>query len=123
MLYTKKEAARLLSVHENTVSRAMVSGKLKCRRIGTAIRFTLDDLEQYLGSRLIPDKEKASATEPLDSRFIPRDILKSLETEMKGISHGTVSLIIHIRDNHPRFVIGRERSFIQDTKEAEGSGT
>jgi excisionase family DNA binding protein len=122
MLYTKKEAARLLSVHENTVSRAMVNGKLKCRRIGSAIRFTQEDLEQYIGARLIPEPGKTSAGE-LDSRFIPRDILKSLETEMKGISHGTVSLIIHIRDNHPRFVIGRERSFIQDTKEAEGSGT
>jgi excisionase family DNA binding protein len=123
MLYTKKEAARLLSVHENTIYRAMVSGNLKCRRIGTAIRFTLEDLEQYIGGRIVMDPEKTSATEPLDSRFIPRDILKSLETEMKGINHGTVSLIIHIRNNHPRFVIGRERSFIQDTKEAEGSGT
>jgi excisionase family DNA binding protein len=123
MLYTKKEAAQLLSVCEKTVDKAMIGGKLKCRRIGTAIRFTQEDLEQYIGARLIPEPGKTSAGEPLDSRFIPRDILKTLETEMKGISHGTVSLIIHIRENHPRFVIGRERSFIQDTKEGEGSGT
>jgi excisionase family DNA binding protein len=123
MLYTKKDAARLLSVCEKTVDKAMIGGKLKCCRIGTAIRFTHEDLEQYIGARLIPDPEKTSATEPLDSRFIPRNILKSLETEMKRISYGTVSLTIHIRDNHLRFVIGRERSFIQDTKEVEGSGT
>jgi excisionase family DNA binding protein len=123
MLYTKKDAAQLLSVCEATIARAMVSGKLKCRRIGSAIRFTQEDLEQYIGARLIPEPEKTSAMEPLDSRFIPRDILKSLETEMKGISHGTVSLTIHIRDNHLRFVIGRERSILMDTKEVEGSGT
>jgi hypothetical protein len=46
---------------------------------------------------------------------IPHDVLKILETEIDGIEHGTVSLEIHLRDGHPRFVIGRERSFLPDT--------
>jgi hypothetical protein len=50
---------------------------------------------------------------------IPPDVLKILETETDGISYGIVSLTIHIRDNRPRFVIGRERSFFPDAdKEA-----
>jgi hypothetical protein len=46
---------------------------------------------------------------------IPPDVLKILETEIDGISHGTVSLTIHIRDSRPRFVIGQERSFFPET--------
>jgi hypothetical protein len=45
---------------------------------------------------------------------IPPDVIKIFETEINGISHGTVSLTVHLRDNHPRFVIGRERSILAD---------
>jgi hypothetical protein len=46
---------------------------------------------------------------------LPPDVIKILESEIDGIIHGTVTLTIHLRDNHPRFVIGRERSFLPDT--------
>ena len=45
---------------------------------------------------------------------IPPDIIKILESEIDGISHGTVSLIVHLRDGYPRYTIGRERSFLPD---------
>jgi hypothetical protein len=35
-----------------------------------------------------------------------------LEQELAGVSHGAGALAIHLRDGHPRFVIGRERLFI-----------
>jgi hypothetical protein len=37
-----------------------------------------------------------------------------LETETSGISHGSVTLTIHLRDYRPRFVISRERSLLPD---------
>jgi hypothetical protein len=46
---------------------------------------------------------------------LPPDVIRILESEIDGIRHGTVSLTIHLRDNHPRYVIGRERSFLPDT--------
>jgi hypothetical protein len=46
---------------------------------------------------------------------IPPEILKLLEAEIAGISHGSVTLTIHLRDSHPRFVISRERSLLPDT--------
>jgi hypothetical protein len=56
---------------------------------------------------------------PSENRgIIPPDIIKTLESEIEGISHGTVSLVIHIRDSRPRFVVGRERSFLPETEEA-----
>jgi hypothetical protein len=52
---------------------------------------------------------------------IPPEVLKLLEAEIAGISHGSVTLTIHLRDGRPRFVISRERSFLTDTKDAGGS--
>jgi hypothetical protein len=46
---------------------------------------------------------------------IPRDVIKIFETEIDGVSHGSVTLTVHLRDNHPRFTIGRERSFLPST--------
>jgi hypothetical protein len=46
---------------------------------------------------------------------IPPDIIKMLESETAGISHGSVTLTIHLRDYRPRFVISRERSLLADT--------
>jgi hypothetical protein len=46
---------------------------------------------------------------------IPLDVIRILEAEIDGVTHGTVSLTIHLRDNHTRFVIGRERSFLPET--------
>jgi excisionase family DNA binding protein len=110
MLYDKKEAARILSVSVKTIERSIASGRLTCRRIASNVRFTQDDLNQFAGARVVGDAEKPSV--PLAETAIPPDIIKTLETEMGGINHGTVSLTIHIRDKHPRFVIGRERSFL-----------
>jgi excisionase family DNA binding protein len=112
MLYTKNDAARLFHVCTRTIEREITSGRLKYRRIGSAVRFTREDLEQFTGSRFVVDTEKLAA--PEERHTIPDNIIKTLEKELLGISHGSVTLTIHIRDSHPRFVIGRERSFIQD---------
>jgi excisionase family DNA binding protein len=115
MLYDIKAAARLLSVSYSTVSRAVASGQLKCRRIGNAVRFTLEDLESYIGGRIA--REGSTSEAAFKSARIPADILKNLEIEMKGVIHGTVTLSIHFRYGNPRFFIGRERSFFPDAEE------
>jgi excisionase family DNA binding protein len=48
MLYSQKEAAAFLNVSVKTVERARVSGRLNCRRIGSAIRFTQGDLDEFI---------------------------------------------------------------------------
>jgi hypothetical protein len=45
---------------------------------------------------------------------IPPEIIKLVEAEIQGLSHGSVTLTIHLRDYRPRFVIGRERSLLPD---------
>jgi excisionase family DNA binding protein len=120
MLYNVKEASRLLSVSLKTIERALADGRLQCRRIGRAIRFTREDLERFIGTSIRADTEKPVTPEV--RHVIPPEIIKTLERELTGISHGIATLTIHIRDNHPRFVIGRERSFIQDAKEPGGTG-
>jgi hypothetical protein len=46
---------------------------------------------------------------------IPPDVIRILESELNGLDHGTATLTVHVRDGHPRFVIGRERSFLPET--------
>jgi excisionase family DNA binding protein len=115
MLYNKKSAARLLSVSVKTLDRAIIDGRLKCRRIGAAIRFTQDDLDLFIGGRVMADAEKPVV--PENRQAVPREIIKTFEKELAGISHGSVTLTVHFRDGKPRFVIGRERSFLQGTEE------
>ena len=47
---------------------------------------------------------------------IPNDIVGDLENEAAGLEHGIVTLSIHIRDGHPRYVISRERSIYTPTQ-------
>jgi hypothetical protein len=94
----------------------IADGRLKACVVGASTRIAQEELDRFLGGLIEAAKEKALAK----SKLIPRDILKKLEREMLDISHGTVSLTIHLRDHHPRFVIGREQSFMpEDT--AQGS--
>jgi excisionase family DNA binding protein len=116
MLYNKTKAASLLNVSVKTLERAVADKGLKAHIIGTVTRFTLEDLEAYAGCSLITKEEKPSLAK---GGPIPRDILKELAAEMRGICHGTVSLTIHLRDYKPRFVVGRERSFLDDDDEDE----
>ena len=119
MLYSKNDAVKLLSVSLKTIERALASGELKCRRIGNVIRFNKEDLEEYIGGRYMEEWETPEVPEaPKKGHFIPSWILKSLEKELEGISHGTVTLEIHLREGRPRFVMRRERSFLNDANEA-----
>ncbi|MDR1249017.1 MAG: helix-turn-helix domain-containing protein [Treponema sp.] len=111
MLYTKTELAHLLRVSVKTVDRAVENGDIKVCVIGNARRFAQEEVDRFIGSRTAEKQEKTAAAE---NKLIPKDVLKTLESEMRGISHGTVSLTIHLRDYKPRFVIGRERSFLQE---------
>ena len=115
MLYSKTDAARLLSVSPKTIERAIAAGRLKGRRIGSVLRFNREDLETFIGGRFMEERETPEVPEtPRKGHIIPPGILKSFEKEIEGTSHGTVSLAIHLRDGRPRFVISRERSFFQD---------
>jgi excisionase family DNA binding protein len=117
MLYNKTGAAHVLGISPKTVERAMSSGELKYRRIGSSVRFTREDLEQFAGGVLEADTEKPVIPLAEMGRVIPPEILSTFEKELDGISHGSVTLTVHFRDGRPRFVIGRERSFFQDTSE------
>jgi len=46
---------------------------------------------------------------------LPENIISDVENEADGLSHGIVTLEIHLRDGHPRYVISRERSIMPDT--------
>jgi excisionase family DNA binding protein len=117
MLYNIKEACQILNVCRKTVDRALKDGTLKSRRIGPSIRFSRADLENYAGGPIFWDIEKPDTPESRGA--IPPEIIKTLETEIEGVKHGTVSLTVYIRDHRPRFVVGRERSFFPDAdKEA-----
>ncbi|MDR0639234.1 MAG: helix-turn-helix domain-containing protein [Spirochaetaceae bacterium] len=123
MLYSRKDAARLLSVSTMTITRAIAKGELKGRQIGGVVRFNREDLETFIGGRFMEEWETPEVPEtPKKGHIIPPGILKSLEKELEGISHGTVTLAIHIRDGRPRFVIGRQRSFLHDAEETKAQG-
>jgi excisionase family DNA binding protein len=110
MLYNKTEAARLLRLSTKTVGRMVANGRLKACVVGGSTRIAQDALDQFIGSRVAAAQEKALAEKSL----IPRDILKRVEREMLDVSHGTVYLTIQLRDHHPRFIIGREQSFLPE---------
>jgi len=46
---------------------------------------------------------------------LPEKIIADIENEADGLNHGIVTLSIHLRDGHPRYVISRERSIMPDT--------
>ena len=120
MLYRKIEAARLLSVSLKPIERELVTGRLNCRRIGHVIRFNKEDLEAYIGGRYMEEWEPLEVPEaPKKGHVIPSGILKSLERELEGIRHGTVTLSIHLREGKPRFVIGRSRSLLYGQEQEE----
>jgi excisionase family DNA binding protein len=112
MLYNKNDAARLLSVSVRTVDRAVAEGRLNCHRIDNRLRFTMEDLEKFVGGRFVNDEGRMKA--PKKRGVVPPEIMEALEKELAGVSHGTITLAIHLRDGRPRFVVGRERSFIPD---------
>jgi excisionase family DNA binding protein len=112
MIYTKKDAARILRVSVKTIDRAIIDGRLTYHQVGPRIRFAHEDLEHFLGRRIADNTE--APIEPEGRCTIPPHIITELEQELTGISHGNVTLTIHLRDGHPRFVIGRERSFMQE---------
>jgi excisionase family DNA binding protein len=123
MLYNITGAAHVLGVSARTVERAMSTGELKCRRIGSRVRFAREDLEQYAGGALEADAEKAAVPLAERGRGIPPEILMAFEKELDGISHGSVTLTVHFRDGRPRFVIGREQSFFSEGAGITGRGT
>ena len=53
---------------------------------------------------------------------LPNDIIANVENEADGLIHGIVTLSIHIRDGHPRYVISRERS-IYTLTQGEGDSS
>ena len=48
LLYTTQEAAELCGVPSTWLASAARTGKVKCRRLGSYVRFTLDDLKEFI---------------------------------------------------------------------------
>jgi excisionase family DNA binding protein len=48
LLYTTEQAAELCGVPSTWLASAARSGKVKCRRLGSYVRFTLDDLKELI---------------------------------------------------------------------------
>jgi Helix-turn-helix domain len=48
LLYNTKEAARLCDIPESWLASAARSGKVKCRHLGNYVRFTLEDLKEFI---------------------------------------------------------------------------
>jgi excisionase family DNA binding protein len=63
-LLTTKEVATRWSVSEKTVYRLRQSGKLKCLKVGTSIRFRPQDVEEF--ENLDPHIESETKREPFD---------------------------------------------------------
>jgi hypothetical protein len=53
--------------------------------------------------------------------MIPAEIISALESELEGLSFGTVKLEILIHDNQPRYKITREKSIVVG-KPTSGAG-
>jgi len=47
-VYTKSEAAGILKVHENTLTRYINSGELKVVSLGWSVRVRREDLEDFM---------------------------------------------------------------------------
>ena len=45
---------------------------------------------------------------------IPTELIEEFEKETIGLSHGIVSLSLHLRDGKPRYVISKEKSILLD---------
>ena len=50
----------------------------------------------------------------------PPNILERFEHGSQGISHGKVTLTLHIRDGHPRYTVSRKESFIPEEDQSIG---
>ncbi len=48
LLYSTEEAADLCGVPKTWLAAAARSGKVKCRRLGVYVRFSLDDLQELI---------------------------------------------------------------------------
>ena len=48
LLYTTEEAAELCGVPSTWLASAARNGKVECRRLGSYVRFTLDDLKELI---------------------------------------------------------------------------
>lgn len=52
-LYTYKEVAAELGLHASTIRRFVSNGLISCRRLGTRVRFTRADIDEYIeGSKV-----------------------------------------------------------------------
>lgn len=53
LAYTYKEAAAALGVCEKTLKRAVATQSISFCRIGTAVRFTKEQLDEFLAARTV----------------------------------------------------------------------
>lgn len=50
ILYTRRQVAKLLGLHPNTISRLMASGRLPYRRLTYRVFFTQADVQAFIDS-------------------------------------------------------------------------
>lgn len=50
ILYTRRQVAKLLGLHRNTITRLMASGRLPYHRLTYRVFFTQDDIQAFIDS-------------------------------------------------------------------------
>ena len=68
-LMTEAEVAQYLGVHRETVARERRKGRLTWRKVGGSIRFTPNDLQEYLdrcASTFDPETESGTSAGPIE---------------------------------------------------------
>ncbi|GHV26210.1 hypothetical protein AGMMS4952_05770 [Spirochaetia bacterium] len=59
MVYTKQETAKLLGIAPVTLDRLRRRKSISCRKIGSRVLFTQEDIDQFLDQSLIPSIQEA----------------------------------------------------------------
>lgn len=62
VLITGKEAARLLGCCERTLWKMREAGKIRCVKIGVAIRYTRTEIDRFIESQSTPLNENSPKT-------------------------------------------------------------
>ena len=64
VLITEKEAARLLGCCERSVWQLRKDGKIRCVKIGTAVRYARSEIDRFVASQMNQDETTTNENSP-----------------------------------------------------------
>ena len=70
------------------------------------------------GVRPIRDNDTPTISQTRRNGHIPQAAIEKFEQEIRGVEHGSVSLIVNIRDGRPSFRIEKTVSFLTGSEVA-----